>query len=165
MPASLAPRLAPRLAWSPLLVAGLVAFVVASVGGALTEIGPWYRGLAKPSFQPPDWLFAPAWTLIYALAAWSAATAWRDAPDATAQRFVVVLYSANAVLNALWSALFFALRNPGAALVEAALLWLSVLAPMLFVRRFSPRAAWLLAPYLAWVSFATALNLAIVHLN
>jgi benzodiazapine receptor len=149
----------------PIAVAAGSAILVASVGATMTDIGPWYQGLAKPSWQPPDWLFGPAWTLIFALAALSAATAWRDAPDQASREWMVGLFAINGVLNILWSALFFRLRRPDWALVEVAFLWLSVLALILLLRRYSRLAAWLLSPYLAWVTFAAVLNLAMVRLN
>ena len=149
----------------PIAVAAGSAILVASVGATMTDIGPWYQGLAKPSWQPPDWLFGPAWTLIFALAALSAATAWRDAPDQASREWMVGLFAINGVLNILWSALFFRLRRPDWALVEVAFLWLSVLALILVLRRYSRVAVWLLSPYLAWVTFAAVLNLAVVRLN
>ncbi len=150
---------------TPLIVAGVVALVVTGAGGLLTEIGPWYRQLRKPSWQPPDWLFGPAWTLILALAAWSAADAWVSAPSAGQRTLVVVLYSFNALFHLLWSPLFFKFKRPDWALIEVPLLWLSVLAPMVVVAPFAPLASWLLLPYLLWVTFAAYLNLTIVRLN
>lgn len=150
---------------TPLIVAGVVALVITGAGGLLTEIGPWYRQLRKPSWQPPDWLFGPAWTLILGLAAWSAAEAWTMAPSAEARTIVVFLYGLNGLFHLLWSPLFFKLKRPDWALLEVPLLWLSVLAPMVFIASFSPLASWLLLPYLAWVAFAAYLNLTIVRLN
>ena len=149
----------------PVLVAAGTAILVASVGATMTDIGPWYQGLAKPSWQPPDWLFGPAWTLIFALAALSAVTAWREAPDQPSREWMVGLFAVNGVLNILWSALFFRLRRPDWALVEVVFLWLSVLALILVLRRYGRSAAVMLVPYLAWVSFAAVLNLAVVRLN
>ena len=148
-----------------LVVAGLTALAVALLGIAATDIGPWYQALVKPSWQPPDWLFGPAWTLIYALAALAAATAWTAARDPAAQRRVIVLFGLNALLNMLWSQLFFGLHRPDWALVEVVFLWLSVLVLIIAMRPISPRASWLLVPYLAWVTFAGILNLAVVRLN
>ena len=149
----------------PLVVAGVVALLLAGAGGLLTEVGPWYRQLRKPSWQTPDWLFGPAWTLILALAAWSAALAWTEAPTAGLRATVVVLYGLNALFHLLWSPLFFKLRRPDWALLEVPLLWLSILVPMIVVYPFAPLATWLLLPYLLWVSFAAYLNFTIVRLN
>jgi tryptophan-rich sensory protein len=150
---------------APVIVAAGAAILVASVGATMTDIGPWYQALAKPSWQPPDWLFGPAWTLIFALAALSAVTAWRDAPDQAAREWMVGLFAVNGVLNIAWSALFFRFRRPDWAIVEVVFLWLSVLALILVLRRYSRPAALMLLPYLAWVAFAAVLNLAVVRLN
>ncbi len=150
---------------TPLLVAGGAAIALSAAGGLLTEIGPWYRELRKPSWQPPNWLFGPAWTLILALAAWSAAVAWTSAPTAGERTLVVILYGINASLHLLWTPLFFKFRRPDWALLEVPLLWLSILAPVILVAPFAPLASWLLSPYLLWVAFAAYLNLTIVRLN
>ena len=128
----------------PMAVAGAAAFAVALLGGAATDLGPWYRNLEQPAWKPPDVAFGPAWTVIFALAAISAATAWRAAPGAGARRWVVALFSLNAVLNVSWSVLFFTLQRPDWALIEVTLLWLSILVPLVFVARFSRVAAWCL---------------------
>jgi tryptophan-rich sensory protein len=149
----------------PLLVAVAAAVLVGAAGGALTDLGPWYYGLAKPAWQPPDWLFGPAWTLIFACTAVAGAQAWRRTGDRVLRRRVVALFAVNGVLNVLWSLLFFHLQRPAWALVEVVALWLSILALIVTLAAVWRPAAWLLAPYLAWVSFAAALNAAIVHLN
>ncbi len=152
-------------AWLPILVAGGCAVLVAAIGGTVTEIGPWYRSLNKPWFQPPDWLFGPAWTVIFALAALSAAQAWRDAPNQAAREWLIGLFALNGFLNILWSLLFFKLRRPDWALFEVVLLWASILLLIVVLGRYSRLGAALLVPYLLWVSFAAYLNLAIVRLN
>ncbi len=148
-----------------LVVSAACAIVVTAAGGLLTEIGPWYRALRKPSWQPPDWLFGPAWTVILALAAWSASLAWDAAPTPISRGFVAGLFGLNAFFHFLWSPLFFKLRQPDWALVEVVFLWSSILALVIYTAPISELASWLLAPYLAWVTFAACLNLAIVRLN
>lgn len=148
----------------PLAVAVIGWAMVAVTGGALTDIGPWYRSLAKPSWQPPDWLFGPAWTTIFILAAVSAALAWRAAGQGE-RRMVVILFVANGILNVLWSLLFFHLQRPLLAGIEVVLLWASIVALIWYLQRFSRPAALLLVPYLLWVSFATVLNWTIALLN
>ena len=138
---------------------------VLGLGGALTRIGPWYEQLRKPSWQPPGWLFGPAWTGIGILTACSGVSAWRGARHSGSEASVIALFAANGALNILWSALFFTCERPDWALAEVAPLWLSIAALMAAVAPHSPRAALLLAPYLAWVSFAAVLNLTIVRLN
>jgi translocator protein len=148
----------------PLAVSALGYAIVSIAGGMLTDIGPWYRALVKPSWQPPDWLFGPVWTTIFILAAVSAALAWRAAGE-TQRRMVVILFVANGILNVGWSLLFFHLKRPLLAGLEVILLWASIVALIWYVQRFSRPAAWLLVPYLLWVSFATVLNWTIVALN
>ena len=151
--------------WRPIAIAAAAALAVALLGGLMTDIGPWYRGLQKPSWQPPDWAFGPAWTVIYALAAISGVIAWRDATSQQQRETMLMLFALNAFLNVLWSLLFFRLRRPDWALFEVGLLWLSVLLLIVVLGRYSRTAALLLVPYLLWVSFASTLNWATVRLN
>lgn len=141
------------------------ALVLTVGGGLLTTIGPWYRELRKPSWQPPDWLFGPAWTIILGLAAWAFVLAWRGTSDSADHTLLIALYVANGVFHFLWSPLFFTARRPDWALWEVPFLWASVLALTIFLRDWSVLASWLLVPYLAWVSFASILNAWIVRLN
>lgn len=150
----------------PVIAAILWAVILGGAGGALTTIGPWYRNLRKPTWQPPDWLFGPAWTIILGLAGWAAVLAWRGAGgDPAAERTIIILYAANFVFHFLWSPLFFTLRRPDLALAEVVFLWASVLALFIGLRPYSETASWMIAPYLGWVSFAAFLNLTIVRLN
>lgn len=151
--------------WKPLLVATLAAFAVITLGGALTDIGPWYRDLVKPSWQPPNWLFGPAWTTIFALAVVSAVSVWRATTDRTQRAWIIGLFAVNAGFNLLWSALFFALKRPDWALAEVGFLWLAIALPMVVFWRLSKTASLCLLPYLLWVSFAAYLNFTIVRLN
>lgn len=143
----------------------LWGLVVAGGGAVLTDLTPWYRNLIKPSWQPPDWLFGPAWSVILTLASVSAYLAWRDSPDGGSRIMVACLFLANGVFNLLWSPLFFRMRRPDWALYEVPFLWLSVLAPMILLAPINRYSSLLLAPYLIWVSFASFLNLTIVRLN
>ncbi len=152
------------MSWTIGVAAGLtVALLLA--GGLSTQVGAWYRALRKPRWNPPDWLFGPAWTVILALAAWAGVLAWTHAPDDAARWRIGGLYAVNMLLHFLWSPLFFTLKRPDWALAEAPLLWLSVLALVVGLRPYAPLAPWLLAPYLAWVAFAIVLNAVIVKLN
>ena len=154
-----------RRRWKPILIAFGAALVVAALGGAATDIGPWYQGLVKPSWQPPDWLFGPAWTLIYALTALAALEAWIRAPKGWPRTRIIGVFAFNALLNLLWSQLFFGLQRPDWALVEVGALWASIILLMVVVKPYSVRAVWLLVPYLLWVSFAAFLNFTVVRLN
>lgn len=144
--------------------AALGALCVAALGGLATDLSEWYRALAKPAWNPPDWLFGPAWTVIYALTALAGVEAWQAA-DAAQRRLVGALFIVNGALNVLWSLLFFRLRRPDWALFEVALLWLSILSLIVYCGALRRRTVLLLLPYLLWVSFAAALNAAIVDLN
>lgn len=142
-----------------------VALFLGIAGGLLTDIGPWYRNLQKPSLNPPDWVFGPAWTVILGLAAWSATLAWEAAGDRNEQSLVLFLFGANAILHLLWSPLFFRLKRPDWALVDVAFLWASLVALVVLLAPISRTASLLILPYLVWVSFAAWLNWRIVRLN
>lgn len=144
------------IAWAVILGLG---------GGLLTKIGSWYRELEKPSWQPPDWLFGPAWTIILGLAAWAFVLSWNGAADESTRQLLIVLYLVNGLFHFLWSPLFFTLKRPDWALVEVPFLWVSVLALCIMLRDYSVLASWLVVPYLVWVSFAACLNWKIVRLN
>ncbi|OQW73510.1 MAG: TspO protein [Proteobacteria bacterium ST_bin13] len=149
----------------PVIIAIGVAVLLGGAGGAMTPIGPWYHNLKKPSLQPPNWLFGPAWSIILGLAAWSAITAWYAADTRPEQARVICLFSTNAVCHFLWSPLFFRAQRPDWALVEVVFLWVSLVLLVVLLWPISPFASALVMPYLAWVSFAAWLNSAIVKLN
>ena len=158
-------RAAAAQPWRAYAVAGVVAFAVCGAGGWATQIGPWYRSLKFPPWRPPNWLFPPAWTTIFVLGTISAGLAWNSARTEKQRRELVSAFVGNLGLNVAWSILFFRFRRPDWALAEVAGLWLSVLLALVAAGRIKPLAGWLLAPYLAWVSFAAVLNTAIVRLN
>lgn len=151
--------------WRPIVVAALAAVVVAGLGASATDIGPWYQALRTPSWQPPDWLFGPAWTLIYGLIALAGVKAWNAARSRRQRLSIVGMFALNALLNVGWSELFFNFHRPDLALLEVVAFWLSIVALIAFVWPASHTAGWLLTPYLAWVTFAGVLNLAVVRLN
>lgn len=149
----------------PIWFAVIWALVLLVGGGLLTTIGDWYDKLAKPNWQPPNWLFGPAWTVILGLAAWAFVLSWDAAAAQGATSLLIGLYLVNGICHFLWSPLFFNARRPDWALIEVPFLWLSVLSLCVFLRDWSVLASWLIVPYLAWVSFATILNWRIVRLN
>ncbi len=151
--------------WKPVVVGIVAAMAVAILGGLATDIGPWYAALRKPSWQPPDWLFGPVWTTIYALVVIAGVRAWRRSSDPSSREWLLALFACNAFVNVLWSLLFFRLHRPDGALLETGVLWSSVLALVIAVGRRDRPGGVLLLPYLAWVSFASILNLTIVDLN
>ena len=154
-----------RSRWQPVVAAAAGAIALALLGALSTDIGPWYQSLVEPPWKPPDYLFGPAWTTIYACAAVAGVIAWRRATTRARREWMLVLFGLNAFANVLWSLLFFRLRRPDWALAEVGFLWLSIVLLIVYLGRFSPRSGWLLAPYLAWVSFAATLNFAVVRLN
>lgn len=149
----------------PVIVASIAALCVAALGATVTDLGPWYQTLAKPAWNPPDVVFPMGWTVIYALITVAGITAWRAARTSAEAEWVIALFALNGFLNISWSILFFRFQRPDWAFAEVIVLWLSILAIILYVVRFSRPAAALLLPYLGWVSFAAALNWAVVQLN
>ncbi|MEO7431386.1 MAG: TspO/MBR family protein [Dokdonella sp.] len=147
------------------MIALLAAAAASGFGALATDLSAWYYALQKPSWQPPDWLFGPVWTTIFALAALSGLLAWRRAPDATSRRRMLIVFAANVVLNVVWSVLFFRMHRPDFALYEVSLLWSSIVTLMVLMWNYSRTSSLLLTPYLVWVSFASILNLAIIRLN
>jgi tryptophan-rich sensory protein len=147
------------------LTAAVCALAVAGLGALVTDLGPWYQSLRQPAWKPPDVLFGPAWTLIFALTALAGVVAWRQASGPRPRGRMLALFAVNALLNVLWSAMFFRLHRPDWAFVEVLLLWLSIVCLLAMLAPISKTAAWLLVPYLVWVTFAGALNLAVVRLN
>lgn len=143
----------------PLLVGAGSGFVTA---GAVRE---WYPSLVRPSFAPPSWVFGPVWTALYLMMGLAAWLVWRKAGSDPAGRVALGLFALQLVLNGLWSLLFFGLRAPGLALVEIVVLWVAIAATLRGFWRIDAAAGWLLVPYLAWVTFATALNAGFWWLN
>lgn len=150
----------------PLILFVALAFMAAALGGYATSrsVSTWYPLLRKPAWNPPSFVFAPVWTVLYVLMAIATWRVWQIG-DASSARRTVSLYSAQLTLNALWSILFFGLQRPGIALIEIIILWSTL---MLILRRFwvaDRIAAYLWLPYFLWVSFACVLNAAIWELN
>ncbi|MCG5485524.1 MAG: tryptophan-rich sensory protein [Sinorhizobium meliloti] len=144
----------------------LVAFEVASFAAAATGVifrpGDWYKQLDKPRWRPPDWLFAPVWTVLYASIGLSGWLVWLQTGIAA---LPLSVYAVQLLLNAAWTPIFFGLHRPGLAVVEIMVLWVAILATIVVFHPVSAAAALLLVPYLAWVSFAAALNLSIWRRN
>ena len=150
---------------------GLVVFIVLCVGagglGAIVttpEIDGWYKTIEKPSWNPPDYVFGPVWTTLYVMMATAAWWIWRPA-GLRAARKPLVLFAVQLGLNVAWSWIFFGMHQLGLAFGEILVLWLAILATTVAFYRRSRIAGWLMAPYLAWVSFASVLNFTIWRLN
>ncbi len=144
---------------------GLLPFIaacfVAALSGAVFRPGDWYEHLAKPRWRPPNWLFGPAWTVLYICIAVSGWLAWRQAGWGLAME----VYAVQLLLNAGWSACRFGMRRLDLAFGELILLWLSIALTAALFAPISTAAATLLLPYLAWVTFAGALNFTLWQMN
>ncbi len=143
-------------------VVGTAAILASLV--TVPEIPGWYHSLTQPGFTPPDWLFGPVWTVLYLMIAASGWLVWRRRGFRGARAGFSV-FALQLALNTAWSFLFFGLHRPGLALADMAGLWVAIAATGLLFGRTSRVAAALLIPYLAWVSYAAALNAAIWTLN
>jgi len=144
----------------------VLCFLVAAAGGAVTatSVGTWYAALAKPAFNPPDWVFGPVWTALYLMMAIAAWRIWRLRAAANA-RAALALWALQLALNLCWSFVFFGARAIGAALAEILVLLAAIVATAVLFWRLDRPAALLFAPYIAWVAFAAVLNAAIWRLN
>jgi len=129
------------------------------------SVTSWYGTITKPSFNPPSWIFGPVWTTLFVLMGIAFYLVWQQGTNRPQVRQALAVFGVQLVLNTLWSIIFFGLHSPGAALIEIAFLWLAIAATIAFFAKISKPAAWLLAPYLAWVSFAAFLNFTIWRLN
>ncbi len=138
-----------------------------TTAGLFTSAGVngWYAVAAKPSFNPPNWIFAPVWTTLYILMGISLYLVWKSNAAKNVKQTAIALFAVQLVLNFFWSFIFFSLQQTGWAVVEIAVMWLAILLTILWFAKISKPAAWLLVPYICWVSFATVLNFYIWKLN
>lgn len=143
---------------APILVGALASVATAS------SVGTWYATLNKPSFNPPNWLFGPVWTMLYILMGVSSLLVYK-APSSASRRFGLDLYMVQLFFNFSWSFVFFGFQAPGWALANIIILWILLVLMIVHFRRSHPLAGWLQIPYLLWITFATALNAAVWWLN
>jgi translocator protein len=155
-----------KIRWLSLLACVVFCLLAGGIGSIFTApaIGGWYATIAKPTWNPPNWLFGPVWTLLYVLMGISLYLAWY-APHARGRRRALFLFFIQLGLNTLWSIIFFGLASPLFAFIEIIALWFFILLTLIAFYRISKPAAYLMMPYLLWVSFAAVLNYAIVLLN
>jgi translocator protein len=159
--------------FTKLIIAVIIPQVAGAVGSFFTipSIPSWYAHLTKPTFNPPAWIFAPVWTTLFifmgvaAFLIWSAYTKASDGQGKKAVKIALIIFIVQLTLNTLWSIIFFGRHNPGGAFIEIIFLWLAILATIISFSKISKPAAWLLVPYLLWVSFAAFLNFSIWQLN
>ncbi len=145
----------------------VLCVTVGYLSGLVTResILTWYVTLNKPSFNPPNWVFAPVWTLLYIMMGVAAGMVWTSNSDEQTTKKALGFFAIQLGLNALWSCLFFGLHNPLLALIEIILLWLMIFETYNMFKKINKTVGLLLLPYLAWVSFATILNASIWWLN
>jgi len=141
----------------------VLSFAAAAVGGFFLP-GDWYARLQKPTWNPPNWIFGPVWTVLYTTMAIAAWLVWKRG-GFVGQRVALSLFLVQLLFNALWSPLFFGLRHPALAFVDIVLLWLALLGTVIAFWKALPLAGALLVPYLAWITFASMLNFALWRLN
>ena len=153
---------------SKILVVVVTCLVVGYFSGMVTRsaITTWYPTLVKPSFNPPNWIFAPVWTILYIMMGVAGGMVWnRIEQDAENVKKAFMFFIIQLALNAIWSLLFFYLHNPFLALIEIVLLWLMIFETYTQFKKIDKVAGMLLVPYLVWVSFAMVLNGSIWWLN
>ena len=145
----------------------LLCLSAGGIGSTFTAsaIPAWYAALVKPSFSPPNWVFAPVWTLLYITMGLAAAIVWQKSLGNPKVRTALVIFLVQLILNMIWSVLFFGLRSPLYGLVDILFLWAMILVTIAQFSKVSIPAAALLIPYILWVTFATGLNLGIFLLN
>lgn len=145
----------------------VVCFGAAAIGSLATtpSIPTWYTALNKPSFNPPNWLFGPVWTILYLLMAIAAFLVWQKGVGNNAVQMALSIFLLQLVLNSFWSIVFFGWHSPWGAFGVIIALWLAILWTIISFINILPLAGWLLVPYILWVSFAAVLNLAVALLN
>lgn len=146
------------------IVAAELAGIIGSVFTA-PSIPGWYSGLVKPTLNPPAWVFGPVWTTLFALMGIAAFLVWKKGLERKDVRTALTIFIGQLVLNTLWSIIFFGLQSPSGAFIDLVILWLAILTTIIVFARISRPAAWLLLPYILWVSFAGYLNYSIWQLN
>ena len=145
----------------------IVTFAAAALGSFATtpSIPTWYAALNKPFFNPPNWIFGPVWTLLYLMMAVAAYLIWQKGLNDPAVRTALIVFLIQLALNSLWSVVFFGWHALWLAYIVIILLWLAIIGTIVLFFPLVPLAAWLLVPYILWVSFASFLNLAVALLN
>ncbi len=148
----------------------IISLIIPQLAGGLGSyftigsVRDWYPVLVKPALNPPAWIFGPVWTTLFLLMGYALYLVWKD-DSGKSKRLAYSAFGIQMVLNALWSIIFFGLHSPGGALVEMVFLWLAILTTIIAFAKISKPAAWLLVPYILWVSFAGYLNYSIWQLN
>jgi len=149
-----------RINWKILVISFLIVFTVAFVGSLFTSTNTdtaWYDSI-KPEITPPNWVFPIVWNVLFVLIALSLYFSWANSKNKKDKEKIILAFGINFILNIFWSVLYFTLKNPFVALLEIFVLWSSIMFMIYVTYGISKKAAYLLVPYLLWVSFATILN-------
>ncbi len=150
------------------LIISIIACQMAGILGAVfttNSVDTWYSTIIRPDLAPPNWIFGPVWTTLFLLMGISLFLVWKKGIQSRESKIAVSVFVVQLILNTLWSVIFFGLHNPGLAFAEIILLWTSILISIILFYRISKIAAYLLIPYILWVSFAAFLNYSIWILN
>lgn len=151
----------------PFTISLIITLSIAYIASIFTrpEVKGWYTTLQKPSFNPPNWLFAPVWITIYILIGIAAYLVWKLRDESATYKTAIIIYTIQLLLNFSWSIVFFGMHEIFAGLIIIIALLVAIILNINWFGLFRKTAAWLLVPYLLWVSFATLLNLSIFILN
>lgn len=156
-----------KINWLKLISAIIICQAAGLLGSIFTaqSVGTWYLTIQKPSFNPPGWVFGPVWTLLFLLMGISLYLVWQKKKKIVIRNQALIFFAIQWILNIAWSYFFFYLQNPLAGLIEILILWLFILLTLIYFYKLSKTAAYLLIPYLGWVSFAAILNYYLYLLN
>lgn len=153
--------------WLKLIISIAVCQLAGIIGSFFTSssVSTWYEELNKPSFNPPSWVFSPVWITLFLLMGVAFYIVWCKGIKSINSKIAVTLFGFQLGLNTLWSILFFGLRSPLASFIEILFLWIAILLTIIYFYKLSKPAAYLMIPYILWVSFAAILNFSFVILN
>ena len=149
------------------IISILLPMIIGGISGSFTSasINTWYVTLNKPWFNPPNWIFGPVWTLLYLMMGIAFYMIWKSEAVNAVKQTAVILFAAQLLVNFLWSLIFFYLKQPGWAMLDIILMWILIVATIFSFGKISSTAAWLMLPYICWVSFAMILNFYLWKLN
>ena len=150
-----------------LFLAVIICEAAGIIGSIFTtpSIGTWYKTLIRPDLAPPNWVFGPVWTTLFLMMGIALFLIWEKDHKSKMAKIALTVFGVQLILNTLWSILFFGLQNPFVAFIELIFLWIAILATIILFVKISKSAAWLLVPYILWVSFAGYLNFSFYSLN
>ena len=150
-----------------LIASILIVFIAGTIGSiaTLSQIPTWYAALVKPSWAPPNWLFGPVWTTLYILIGIALFLVWKEGINRKDVKLAISVFVVQLVLNVLWSVIFFGYNSLLGGLIVIIILWIAILANIIFFYRVSKSAGLLLVPYIVWVTIASYLNYSVYLLN